>query len=95
MANFKVAVFFALVVVLLQAASSKSTCQDDCYSESIVCGSFCYDQACANACSNTLSACYENCDLEAKRGFNRPLSRDEPYRNDAVEDEGFYDEFQK
>ncbi|KAL9972217.1 hypothetical protein ACROYT_G018481 [Oculina patagonica] len=93
MANFKVAAFIALIVVLSQTAYSNSAprpdCEDDCYTKSYFCRLGCSHQECANDCSRRLNACYETCGVKGKREFNRPLSRD------ASEEEGFYDEFQK
>ncbi|KAL9972212.1 hypothetical protein ACROYT_G018476 [Oculina patagonica] len=91
MANFKVAVFIALIVFLSQTAYSISApnCEDDCYAKSYFCRLGCSDQTCANSCSGQLAACYKNCGLKAKRESNRPFSRD------ASEKKGFYDGFQK
>ena len=96
MANFKVAVFIALVVVLSQTAYSNADCDNICLNVATLCRQGCPDQACANGCYRNLKHCFAKCGLKAQREFQRPrpLSR-EAYQNDPRGDEDFYEGFQK
>ena len=96
MANFKVAVFIALVVVLSQTAYSNADCDNDCLNVATLCTYGCSDQVCARGCTRKLNACFDKCGLKAGREFQRPrpLPR-EAYQNDPRGDEDFYEGFQK
>ncbi|KAL9972216.1 hypothetical protein ACROYT_G018480 [Oculina patagonica] len=96
MANLKVAVFIALIVVLSQTAYSNSApdCENDCHNEATFCTQTCSSQTCANKCTNNLMDCYDACGLKAKKEFKRPLAR-EPYQRDESDEEGFFGGFQK
>ena len=85
MASNKVAVFMLLVAVLSRTAFSD--CDSDCYDNADKCLLDCGGHSCASGCTDKLTACYNNCDIEAKR--SRPR---EPYKKD---DKGLYDIFQK
>ena len=95
MANYKIAVFIALIVFLWKTGYSYKLACNDCQdSITSTCTNLCGDQECARNCNEKLFKCWDDC-LKRKRGsVSRPWARD-PDRNDVNDDDGFYDAFEK
>ncbi|KAJ7323093.1 hypothetical protein OS493_032664 [Desmophyllum pertusum] len=96
MANYKVAVFIALIAVLWKTGYSYPLACNDCQDYiTSTCTNLCGDQECAINCNEELFKCWDDYCSKRKRGsVSHPWTRD-PDRNDVNDDNGFYDAFEK